>query len=121
MPKITIPQQSLNLLRQYLAQPGWAKSNKLIYLGGQLEARTLPDVDTTWVLSEQQIEAMTIEGRKGYREQDKAWCASPVEIELSESERETIKICLQKLTEAGTFGPNKWNFPLFEAFGFKPE
>lgn len=119
--KLTLPQQSLNLLRGYLDTPGWAKTTKLQYVGGELVANVLPEVDTTWVKNEREVALLTREQRKAYRDADQAWCAKPIDLEISDRQRETIRTCLEKLTEAGALGANKWNFPLFETFGFKPD
>jgi len=119
--KIKLPQQALNLLRAHLMQPGWAKTTKEIYLGGKLLAETLPEPDASWVKTDEQIQAMTTEERLAYRAADQAWCTQEVEVELSDAERDICRKCLEKHSEAGTFGISKYSFRLFDAFGFKPE
>lgn len=119
--KITLPQQSLNLLRQLLSEPGWCKTTKDLYLGGRLLAETLPEVDTSWIKFPQELAMMTSAARAAYFAEDKAWSAQPVEFEISDSERDAIRCCIEKLTESGVFKPSRFAFKLIEQFGFKPD
>ncbi len=119
--KIILPQQSLNLLRGLLAQPGWAKTTREIYLGGRLLVETLPEPDTSWILAPEAVAALPAGERATYRETDKAWCAVPIEIEISDIDRDLCRKVLEKTVEQGALGASKWGFLLFREFGFKPE
>lgn len=121
MPKITLPQNSLNLLRNFLAQPGWARTTKDIYLGGKLLAETLPELDISWVRNDKELAAMASEEREAYRAIDREFCDKPCEIEISDGERDVVRKCMEKLTEGGVVPPGKYTFRLFDIFGFKPE
>lgn len=119
--KITLPQQSLNLLRTFLQQPGWAKTTKDIYVGGRLLCETLPEPDVTWVKTQEAVDGLTADQRKAYRETDQAWCATPIDIEVTDGERDCCRKAIEKLVEQGAVGSSKWCFKLMDAFGFKPE
>lgn len=119
--KLSIPQQSLNLLRAYLSQPGWAKTTKEVYIGGQLLADVLPEVDVSWVKPDHEMSLWSSEKKAEYRAHDKAWCATPVDIELTAQQHETCRKCIEEITKTGNFSPSKFTFKLLEAFGFKPE
>ena len=119
--KITLPQQSLRILREILSAPGWAKTTKELYLGGRLLAQTLPEPDISWLKTAKQVEALTQEEVTAYQAKDKEWANTEIEIEITDAERDICRKAIEKLTEAGSIAASKYGFKVIEVFGFKPE
>lgn len=114
--EITLPQNSINLLRNCLGMLGWATEIKYIHFGGQLLAETIPEADMSEILSSQEIAQLSSIERKRYLSIDKEFCERTVTITISESERDTIKACLLWCATKGTIPPGKWSHKLIGKF-----
>jgi hypothetical protein len=118
--KSKLPQQSINLLRQVLSMAGWEPTTGEFYIAGRLLATKLPDVDITWLKSEEEVKNLSSDAKKEYNTADKIWASTVIEFdELTKKEIEVVRKCLEKMCKH--MGNGKYSFALFDFFGFKPE
>lgn len=115
--QIKITQQSVNLVRQILAAVGWAKSVEDIYLGGQMLASAIPEIDLSWVKSGKDLAELTPEEQKAYVRKDRAWCEKVVEFTLTAKQVEVVKKAFKSLVESGNLAPNSALSEIIEVFG----
>jgi hypothetical protein len=121
---VTLTQQSLNMLRQIVANQGWANTIQDIFLGGQLLVQTLPQIDSiAWIKSEEEIIAMPPEEREAYVARDRAWAAKQVPVTVSLLERNAIETAFQHFittaASAKRLGPSPYLFELINGFQIK--
>lgn len=113
--KLSLPQQSVNILRSFLVISGWAASPAHVFSAGKLVVEILPEPDLSWLKSKEEVGNMSLEERKAYFEKDKAFCDLPVEFDLSEQHREAIRACLSKFVPNLPIGI--YTCRLLETFG----
>jgi len=99
--KISIPQNSVNLLAQCLALAGWADSPADIYRAGHLLASGLPELP-----AQPEAEADL-----------KEWAAAVREFEITEKERAVIVRCLTKTAKHLPINRDGHSTALLAAFG----
>lgn len=104
--KINIKQGSLRILRDIVSATGWAKTTDHIIIGGGLASR-LPEVSTApdKAATEQQV---------------KDWLNIGVtEFDVSEKERDAVKVAIKHFAEQGSIPPNIYAAELLKSFGFE--
>jgi hypothetical protein len=90
-------------LRKLLEQPAWAKTTELLYIGGKLLAKVVPDVTIPTTEAEQT-----------------AWRDFQQSFELTAKEREVCLTAIRHAVKEGALLPGKYSFELLEAFGEVP-
>lgn len=104
--QINIKQGSLRILRDIVSATGWAKSTDHIILGGGLASR-LPEL-APWLTKDATEKEM------------KDWLAETIpEFEVSEKERDAVKVAIRHFAEQGSIPPNVYAAELLKAFGFE--
>lgn len=109
---INLTNAAVSLLTNALGntRPGWIKDIKENAIASRLLAETFVDFETK--LAEKKIGNETIEVV------DQTWAKEKhPEITVSEKERDVIKDCLRRLSEAKALPPGKPAFELITAFG----
>jgi len=115
--KTKLTNLTLNVLRGLLSIPGIAKTSGEVYQDGELLCVTLPELDMSWVKSEREQMLLPTEKLKEYLAQDKAWSETPVEVELTEKQRDRIKAVMAKAPELANLPQSKGLFALYKEFG----
>lgn len=100
--KVKLPAIAWKMIRDLLNAPGWATTPKDIFVAGKMD-----DEGTI---------GLPHEPEKLTSETDEAWCSTPVEIEISENQREAIKKCLLAHVSRGAIGANKWSWMALREF-----
>lgn len=118
--KITLPQQSLNLLRQFLAVVGVAKTSDAVYLDGELLVITLPKIDLGWVLAPRALAKLTDAQRSAYEKKDAAWASKEMTFELREDQHARIGEVLKLVPTLVEMPNGEAVFRLYHAFGLRP-
>lgn len=116
--KYTIPQQSLNLLRQCLNLSGWAKTPVEFYTAGRLLSE-LPELNLDWVKSEVEVSILSREDRLSYSQFNRDFCSLMVEINLTIKEVSLIRACLE--ANLSRLSPDKYTHELCKVFSVGTE
>ncbi len=118
--KLTLPNQSINVLRQLLGIPGVSKTAQEIYQDGELLCVVIPEPDTKWVLSYEEKMKLSVVVLKEYVARDEAFAAAEVEIEVTEKQRDRIKAVLSLAPTLSGIPQSKFLFRLYKELGFAP-
>ena len=118
--KIALNNQTLALLRNLISVPGVAKTAEDIYRDGELLCVVLPEQDLKWVKTQEDLAKMAKAEQDKYLADDKAWAAVPVELEMTEKQRDRVKAILSKVPELISVQQTKALFAVYSEFGFKP-
>ena len=119
---IVVTQQVLNLTRQILAAPGWAKTVEDIYLGGKMLTEILPALDeTSWVKTDAEQRALPKAARAAYEEKDRKWATKEIPLPLTQKHVELVKKAFEHCASTGALGPSPYINELIKAFGLIKE
>lgn len=104
--KINMKQGSVRILRDIVSAVGWAKTTEHIIIGGGLASR-LPEI-------------AEYPAPKATEAEVKAWAVTIIpEFEVSEKERDAVKVAIKHFTEQGGIPPTPYAADLLKAFGFE--
>lgn len=116
----TISQQALNVVRQLLNAKGWAETLGEAYDGGKLVSKYLPELDLSWLKTDDEVRALKAAELKTYQAQDKAWGEKQVEVNLTDKQAALVRKAflhfIDELIKAKGLGPNPVFAEIVDAF-----
>lgn len=112
---ITLPQFAVFVLASALEQPGWAQTSRDHGAAFQLLENVLPECK----LPDELRAAMTTQRRA--RQEFPIWCSEPINLAITEKQKDVIKKCLTNLRDRGALMPGWASYALLAAFGLADE
>jgi hypothetical protein len=109
---VTVTRAGLDVITTGLAQPGWAKTPKLIFIAGKLGVK----------LDEEHADAFVAPEGDDVSDEDakaaqKAFAYKDIVLKLTDNEYDGVKACLKYHIEQGNILPTPHTAQLCEAFG----
>lgn len=108
--EVTITRGGINVIATGLAQPGWAKTPKDIYVAGKLGVRLDEEFTDVPGVTEGATEAEVVKAHKEH-------LASSVVLELTDNEYKSVQACLKHHIGQGSLIPTVHTVTLCEALG----
>lgn len=116
--KITLLQQSVNILRQLLSAPGLAKTPADVYLDGELICIAIPEVEFKGSMTDEELSFLSSADKMAYLTKQKLWSDEELSFELTDKQRDRVRDRLAKALELVKAPNNKYMFSLYKTFGF---